>query len=192
MSDSIQICVASPADLPVLETLRDTVFSEFGHRSMQTVAESLAGQPDLHILLARDAGELVGFSAGVRRQPGIYYVNFMAIVATHRGHGLGRRLMGQQEDFARGRGYESVQFTTFNHFPRMMRLGVAMGYRPVGLDLHTGTQDDLALRFGKTLAGPDVLDEQLRAALSRGEAIVGLVRDESARSLRAILQSEAT
>ena len=84
MAFSIEISEVGPAEYPLLDVLRDTVFSAFGHRSYNPIAATLAKRPDLLTLIAHLEGNPVGFSAGGRRKPGTYYVNFLAILPEYR------------------------------------------------------------------------------------------------------------
>ena len=124
MSFAIEISEVGPAEYPLLEVLRDTVFGEFGHRSSTPIAKSLADRADLLVLIAHLEGNPVGFSAGYRRKPGVYYVNFLAILREYRNQGIGRQLLQRHENAAKMQGYRSIEFNTFNHFPLMLRLGL--------------------------------------------------------------------
>ncbi len=199
MAFSIEISEVGPAEYPLLDVLRDTVFGAFGHRSHNPIAAALADRPDLLTLIAHLEGNPVGFSAGGRRKPGTYYVNFLAILPEYRRQGLGRRLMERHEAAARAAGYKQIEFNTFNHFPSMPRVGLALGYRPVGVEQHARTDFDLQIRFGKPLQSPprrqDVAEiERVQEALARGEQIVGVVRAEGGELqtlLRPAIQSRS-
>src|SRR5262245_50784205 len=135
---SIQITQVGDAEFPLLQVLRDTVFSEFGHVSNTPLADNLTDQKDLLVLMAHQEGNPVGFSAGYQRVAGVYYVNYVALLSDYRRQGLGRQLLLSQEEFAHGRGYRQIQFNTFNHFPGMIRLGLSLGYLPIGIEQHEG------------------------------------------------------
>src|SRR5437763_16972161 len=123
MAYELALTEVGPAEYPLLEVLRETVFGEFNHRSNAPIAVSFVGRVDLLVLVAHLEGNPVGFSAGYRRTGGSYYLNYMAVLRDYRRQGLGRRFMMQHEEFAGARGYERIEFKTFNHFPAMMRLG---------------------------------------------------------------------
>jgi GNAT superfamily N-acetyltransferase len=189
MSWSLDITESGPDDLPLLETLRDTIFGEFGHVSRSTLAAGWIGAQDLFILLARHEGQPIGFSCGYQRTPHSYYVNYMAIQREHRRRGVGRQFLGRMETFALSRGYERIEFNTQNKFRGMMCLGLKMGYRPIGLEKHDGTMNDLIIRFGKTF-GRESIDQQLLTSIQNGDEIVGLTCQPSA-VLNVILRSQA-
>jgi GNAT superfamily N-acetyltransferase len=194
MPFAIEISEVGPAEYPLLEVLRDTVFGEFGHVSTTPVATALADHQDLLVLIAHLEGNPLGFSAGFRRKPKVYYINFLAILRDYRRQGVGREFMQRHESFARAAGYRYIEFNTFNHFPSMQRLGLSLGYRPVGLEQHDATDQDLAIRFGRTLLaeGPSASDiaetNRVRAALEEGQQIVGLLREQTG-GLQTILRS---
>lgn len=174
MGFSIAISEVTPNEFPLMQVLRDTVFDEFGHRSLTPIATGLADRKDLFLLMAHLEGNPVGFSAGYQRTGKSYYLNYIAILRDYRRQGLGRRMIHQQESFAAARGYKQIEFNTFNRFAGILRLGVQLGYRPIGLELHVGTENDLALRFGKLLNSASQPDAELLGALSNGKIITGL------------------
>ena len=47
MAFAIQITEVGPAEFPLIQTLREAVFSEFGHRSTSSIAEQFRGRLDL-------------------------------------------------------------------------------------------------------------------------------------------------
>jgi GNAT superfamily N-acetyltransferase len=191
MAFAVAISEVGPAEFPLIQVLRDTVFDEFNHRSRAPIAQRLADTTDLLLLMAHLESNPVGFSAGYRRTPHAYYVNYLAILPNYRRQGLGAQLMSRQESFARARGYESIQFNTFNRFPAMMQLGMSMGYQPIGLEQHDETGNELAIRFGKSLIRQSPpADARLNSALERGDEIIGLVRDPASGALRPLLRSE--
>ncbi len=151
MGVAAEIALATAADYPLLQTVRDAVFSEWGHVSRRSIAQGLGERQDVLALLARAQNTVVGFAIGFRRGPEAFYLNYLALLAPFRGGGVGREMMRRQEDFARARKYRQMEFNTFNHFPRMLRLGLSLGYTPIGVEQHDGTSGDLAIRFGKSL-----------------------------------------
>jgi GNAT superfamily N-acetyltransferase len=190
LSFSIEITEVGPAEFPLLEVLRDTVFGEFGHVSHATVAEGIEGKDDLLILLAHLEGNPVGFSAGYRRTLHAFYINYMAILREYRRQGIGRQFMAREESFARARGYERIEFNTQNRYRGMMLLGLDLGYRPVALEQDDGTENDLVIRFAKSLQHEATKDERLLRAVGAGDEIAGLIRETSG-ALKTILRSEA-
>jgi GNAT superfamily N-acetyltransferase len=178
MAYELTVTEVGSAEYPLIEVLRETVFREFGHRSHSAIAKQLADRPDLLVLMGHLEGNPIGFSAGYRRTAESYYINYMAVLRDYRGQGIGRRFLKWHEDFARARGYGRIEFKTFNHFPGMMRLGARAGYRPIGLEQHEGTGNDLAVRFGNSLGndGEKPADEELLTALAAGKKVVGMER----------------
>src|SRR5438128_2368468 len=84
MPYTIEITEVGEAEFPLLEVIRDTVFGELGHVSRASVAERLADHPDRFVLVAHLESNPVGFSAGYRRKPGVFYVNFLALLRDYR------------------------------------------------------------------------------------------------------------
>jgi GNAT superfamily N-acetyltransferase len=188
MPYELGVTEAGEAEFPLIEVLRDTIFGEFGHRSHSSIADNLSNRVDRLVLMAHLEGNPIGFSAGYRRSPGGYYVNYVAVLRDYRRQGIGRRFLQWHEDFARSRHYRQIEFNTFNRFPGMLRLGLTSGYRPIGVEQHLGTGNELSIRFGKPLdvASPAPPDADLLQSLAAGRQITGMQRT-SAGELRLIL-----
>jgi GNAT superfamily N-acetyltransferase len=151
MAFAIQITEVGPAEFPLIQTLRDTIFSEFGHRSQSSIASQLDDQKDLLLLMAHLEGNPVGFSAGYRRTGAMFYLNYIGVLSDYRRQGLGKAMLQRQIDFAKACNYRRIEFNTFNHFPSMIRLGLSAGFRPIGLIQDEGSNWDLAILFAKNL-----------------------------------------
>jgi GNAT superfamily N-acetyltransferase len=199
MAFAVQITQATPAEYPLMQTLRDTVFSEWGHVSRTSISEALRERQDVLALLAHLEGNPVGFCVGYRRSPGLFYVNYLGVLSDYRGGGLGRQMMLQQENFARANKYRQIQFNTFNHFRHMLRLAISLDYRPIGIEQHDGTGNDIAIRFGKFLSNDSPTQPfepyaeqktshiscddraELRRSFDAGRSVVGMIRDVNGR-----------
>jgi hypothetical protein len=73
----------------------------------------------------------------------------------------------------------------------MIRLGCANGYKPIGVEQHEETENNLAIRFGKSLTDePMAGDSSLFESIARGEEIVGLMRDPATGQLKPLFRSE--
>ena len=189
MAYELGVTQVGPAEYPLIEVLRDTIFlTEFNHRLQTPIDVQFADRADLLVLMAHLEGNPIGFSAGYRRTPSTYYLNYAAVLRDYRHQGIGQRFLTWHEDFARSRGYGRIEFNTFNHFPGMMRLGLRAGYHPIGIEQHEGTQNDLAIRFGKSLSASATQAPQaeLLAAIDAKKKIIGLQRTPTGE-LRVIL-----
>jgi GNAT superfamily N-acetyltransferase len=179
MPYELGVTQVGPAEYPLIEVLRDTIFlGEFNHVLQTPINVQFTDRTDLLVLMAHLEGNPIGFSAGYRRTPSSYYLNYAAVLHDYRHQGIGQRFLKWHEDFAMSRGYARIEFNTFNHFTGMMRLGVRAGYRPIGIEQHEGTHHDLAIRFGKSLkgAGGDAPDAAFLDAIDAGKTVVGLQR----------------
>lgn len=215
MGFEIAISEVGEAEYPLIETLRDSIFPAYGHASRTTIAEALAHRQDLHVLIAHLEGNPLGFAAGYRRGPKLFYLNCLGVLPEYRRQGLGRQMLARQEAFARSRGSAQITFNTFNHFPEMIRLALTSGYAPTGVEQHFGTNFDLAIRFDKPLleeakppsrgllahADPDFAETrvpaddagQLLRALDNKMAICGIVHEAGvARPMVLLRKSDAS
>jgi hypothetical protein len=82
-----------------------------------------------------------------------------------------------------------MEFNTQNKFRGMMRLGLSLGYRPIGMEQHDGTINELIIRFGKSFLREEEPDAGLLAAIDRGDELAGVVRGGDGK-LKIILRSE--
>ena len=206
MAFVIEISEVGPTEYPLLQTLRDAIFTPFGHTSISSIDQQFADRQDLLTVIAHLEGNPVGFAAGYRRSPNVFYLNYLGLLADYRGQGWGRQMLERQEAFAQARQYRRIEFNTFNHFPGMIRLGLNSGYLPVGVEQHDGTWQDLAIRFAKSFSEKHSVSkpvassgtelrirsddaEQLAAAVAQGAMVVGLVRDPQDGQLHVIVRT---
>lgn len=152
MPYELGITEVGPAEYPLLEVLRETIFSEFGHRSLTSFAEVLDGRRDVLTLIAHLEGNPVGFKVGCGDRPGVYHSRSGGVLKDYRRLGLGRRMQEWQHQFALSRGYKQIYFNSFNHFRDMVRFGLASGFRPVGAEWREF--DAMSFKFLRELAGP--------------------------------------
>lgn len=205
MAFTVEISEVGEPEYPLMQTLRETVFSELGHVSQTAIADQLHDRRDLLALIAHLEGNPVGFSAGYRHSGGCFYVNYLAVLRDYRGQGIGRQLLLRQQQFAQARGYHQAQFTTFNRFRDMIRLGLSMGYFPVGVEQHEQTGGDLQIRFARsfqpekrsaTTGSPASSERRIAAddagalleAVKQGNSFAGVVRDARDGRLQVIVQ----
>lgn len=209
MAFAIEISEVGEPEYPLLERLRETIFSEFGHFSSTPIAAGLAHRHDLYVLMAHLEGNPLGFSVGYAWMPGQFYLNYLGVMKEYRRAKIGLQLLQRQEYFARARGYKQIQFNTFGHFGGMIRLGLAAGYLAVGVSQHAGTRHDLAIRFDKDLNEnasppdrtwpdleigaaelriPSANAASLRQALDAGYSISGIIRTAGSSQPLVIVQ----
>ena len=134
MGYELGITEVGPAEYPLIEVLRRTVFDEFGHQSLSTIAEDLHEQQDILCLIAHLEGNPIGFKVGHRERAGVYYSKSGGVLKEYRRLGLATRMHQWQVTFAKSRGYHRVWFNTFNHFDNMVRFGLRHGFLPVSIE----------------------------------------------------------
>lgn len=150
MPYELGVTEVGPAEYPLIEVLRDTIFSEAGHRSLTSFAELLEGRKDVLTLIAHLEGNPVGFKVGCGDRPGVYFSRSGGVLKDYRRLGLGRRMQDWQHQFAKARGYKQIFFNTFNHFPQMIRFGLTSGFRVVAAEWRE--LDVMSFKFLKDLS----------------------------------------
>lgn len=87
------------------------------------------------VMLARaDDGALVGFKLGYRRGGDLFYSWLGAVDPGWRRHGIARRLMAMQHDWARAQGYRHVETRTRASNAPMIILNLGTGFRITGVE----------------------------------------------------------
>jgi len=151
MGYEIQISEVGPAEYPLMEVLRETIFGECGHHHLSSLADDLEGRTDIHAVMAHLEGNPVGFKIGYRDRPGVYYSKAGGVLKEYRRLGLANRMQEWQHSFARARGYRTVYFNSFNRFKVMIRFGLRSGFLPFGVQRR---EDLLAVQFALDLNAP--------------------------------------
>jgi GNAT superfamily N-acetyltransferase len=152
MGYEIGISQVGPAEYPLLEVLRESIFGEYGHRSLTRFADILDGRKDVLTLIAHLEGNPVGFKVGCADGPGVYHSRSGGVLKDYRRQGLGSRMQQWQHQFAKSRGYKKIYFNTFNHFRGMMLFGLQSGFRPVAAEWRE--LDAMSFKFVKDLDAP--------------------------------------
>ena len=134
MSYELGIAEVGPAEYPLLEVLRETIFGEVGHRSLTPFAEILEGRRDVLTLIAYLEGNPIGFKVGCGDPHGDYHSRSGGVLKDYRRLGLGRRMRDWQHQFAASRGYKRIFFNTFNHFPEMLLFAFSSGFHPIAAE----------------------------------------------------------
>jgi ribosomal protein S18 acetylase RimI-like enzyme len=91
---TVDVRLLGPGDAPVLERVAPDVFD---HAVDARLAEEFLADPRHHIAVALDDGVVVGFASGVDYvhpdKPRELWVNEVGVAPSHRGQGIGRRVV---------------------------------------------------------------------------------------------------
>lgn len=149
MAYEIGVTEVGPAELPLLEVLRETIFSEYAHQTLSTMEQALDGKKNVLMLIAHLEGNPIGFKVGCEYRPGVYHSRWGGLLKDYRRMGLAKRMQDWQHQFAKSRGYKTIMFNTFNHFREMMLMGLSTGFKPVAIEWRQG--ESMSFRFVKSL-----------------------------------------
>ncbi len=98
-------------------------------------------KPDAFLLLAEDAGEVVGMGVGMQGHaddgagspvPELWHIAMIFVAPERWGEGIGGRVLGGVLEEARSRGYERAQLWTHTDNARAQRLYDKHGFRRTG------------------------------------------------------------
>ncbi len=101
------------------------------------------------LLVAYDRNQPLGFKIGYQRQrPDHFHSWLVGVLPEYRRRGIGRKLLDEQESWARKHGFRTIGFTTFDRFPAMCTLGKCAGYQVIRVSIDNG---EIKYRYKKTL-----------------------------------------
>ena len=142
---SVLIRPARPGDAPALVRLGHDVAREPEGWLVSTVGHSVGDErrylravrrfPDAAVLVAEDGGQIVGRLSIARDQhPASAHVADLGLVvaATHRRRGIGRALLADAVEWARGAGVRKLELHVFPHNEPAIRLYEEFGFEREG------------------------------------------------------------
>lgn len=103
--------------------------SEFAKKeSIASLSDRLAGKTSL-ILVAEEAGVLLGFKIGYELEQHTFYSWFGGVSPLARNKGVAQAQLEAQEAWVQKQGYEQLKVKSRNQFPAMLRLLLRNGYQ---------------------------------------------------------------
>ncbi|MDH5905247.1 GNAT family N-acetyltransferase [Vibrio splendidus] len=102
--------------------------TEFARKeSVVSLSERLAGKTSL-ILVAEEAGVLLGFKIGYELDENTFYSWFGGVLPIARNKGVAQAQLDIQEQWVKQQGYQQLKVKSRNLFPAMLRLLLKNGY----------------------------------------------------------------
>ena len=102
--------------------------TEFAKKeSVASLSERLAGKTSL-ILVAEEAGVLLGFKIGYELDENTFYSWFGGVSSLARNKGVAQAQLDVQELWVKQQGYQQLKVKSRNQFPAMLRLLLRNGY----------------------------------------------------------------
>ena len=102
--------------------------TEFAKKeSVASLSERLAGKTSL-ILVAEEAGVLLGFKIGYELDENTFYSWFGGVSSLARKKGVAQAQLDVQEQWVKQQGYQQLKVKSRNQFPAMLRLLLRNGY----------------------------------------------------------------
>ena len=102
--------------------------TEFAKKeSVASLSERLAGKTSL-ILVAEEAGVLLGFKVGYELDENTFYSWFGGVSSLARNKGVAQAQLDVQEQWVKQQGYQQLKVKSRNQFPAMLRLLLRNGY----------------------------------------------------------------
>jgi predicted GNAT superfamily acetyltransferase len=86
------------------------------------------------ILVAENAGKIVGFKVGYAVDEQLFYSWMGAVLPEFRQFGVAKALAIQQEVWARAHGFTRIQFKTRNRLKAMLQFALGNGFDIIGVE----------------------------------------------------------
>lgn len=103
--------------------------NEFAQKeSVASLAQRLSGKKSL-ILVAEEAGVLLGFKIGYELEPNTFYSWFGGVSPLARNKGVAQAKLDVQEQWVKQQGYQQLKVKSRNQYPAMLRLLLRNGYQ---------------------------------------------------------------
>ena len=102
--------------------------NEFDQKeSVASLTQRLSGKKSL-ILVAEEAGVLLGFKIGYELESNTFYSWFGGVSPLARNKGVAQGQLDVQEQWVKQQGYRQLKVKSRNQFPSMLRLLIRNGY----------------------------------------------------------------
>ena len=103
--------------------------NEFAQKeSVASLTQRLSGKKSL-ILVAEEAGVLLGFKIGYELESNTFYSWFGGVSPLARNKGVAQGQLDVQEQWVKQQGYQQLKVKSRNQFPAMLRLLLRNGYQ---------------------------------------------------------------
>lgn len=123
-------------NLPVEEPYHSGLYrlhdSIFVGQDSSSIAVELAKKSSFLVLLAVDAGEVVGYTIGYEDRTGRFYSWLGGVDPRHRGRGIASELMRIQHAWCHEHGYKTIRTHSKNEWRDMLILNLRHGFDVIG------------------------------------------------------------
>lgn len=118
-------------DANTLKKVMDLHDRIFGSGSGE-VMDELEKQHNVHIAVAYEDDELVGYKIGYERKTSHFYSWLGGVHPNHRKKGIGQKLLLEQHGWCSTMGYRTIRTHTKNSFKNMLILNLKNGFDVIG------------------------------------------------------------
>jgi predicted GNAT superfamily acetyltransferase len=103
----------------------------FGTEKTEKVENRYATMPHLHTVLALCENQIIGFKTGYALDEKTFYSWLGCVDGQFRGHGIAVKLMNNQHDWCKKKGFSTIQTKTMNRWREMLILNLKTGFEIV-------------------------------------------------------------
>ncbi len=121
----------------------------FGQAEPEKFAKRIGEAKNLHIILALEAGKIVGFKIGYEKEPRVFYSWVGGVDKNFRRRGIAAELMKRQHLWCRRKDFEIIRTHTKNEFKAMLILNIRHNFDIV--NVYRDKLDELKIVLEKDL-----------------------------------------
>ena len=137
----IGITEGSYENLQEITEINKICFS--GTKTIEQIKEklSLSIYENPHITIAKINGKIIGYGMGYFETGKEYYFWMLGVLPEYRKHGAGKKILEEQINFAKAKGYKKFLLKTSNKYRNMLRLTISLGFDIIGFKINEWGKD---------------------------------------------------
>jgi ribosomal protein S18 acetylase RimI-like enzyme len=137
----LEITEGSHKNLQEITEINKTCFG--GTKTIEQIKEklSLSIYENPHITIAKINGKIIGYGMGYFEIGKEYYFWMLGVIPEYRKQGAGKKILEEQINFAKTKGYKKFLLKTSNKYKNMLRLTISMGFDIIGFKINEWGKD---------------------------------------------------
>ncbi|WP_440056909.1 GNAT family N-acetyltransferase (plasmid) [Pseudoalteromonas sp. T1lg65] len=128
----------------------ESAIPEFSNPKQRADLEARLTNRRFLLLVAYEDSQPVGYKLGYELNDNEFYSWLGAVLSSHRGKGLAKQMLVEQERWCRAQGYHAIRVKSMNRFKNMLLMLISNNYRIVECEAVVA-RNDHKIHFYKSL-----------------------------------------